>query len=168
MADETPLTDEEREELRRLRAEKAARERAQHEAAQKAELERLRAEKAEAERDALDAQRRERAREYMEPDDDLKMPLGQKIVLLALAVIVALFVIRAAASSPTSIARVPAGHAGQHTKEGERNVAHGRNEAHGRLAQHGPVRAHDGPGILGERPHGRRGVLHGLLPRRTV
>lgn len=47
----------------------------------------------EAERDALDAQRRERAREYMEPDDDLKMPVGQKIVLLALAVIVALFVI---------------------------------------------------------------------------
>ena len=91
MADETPLTDEEREELRRLRAEKAARERAQADAAQKAE--RLRVEKAEAERDALDAQRRERAREYMEPDDDLKMPVGQKIVLLALAVIVALFVI---------------------------------------------------------------------------
>ncbi|WP_317431162.1 hypothetical protein [Parolsenella catena] len=83
MADETPLTDEEREELRRLRAEKAARERAQADAAQKVELE----------RDALDAQRRERAREYMEPDDDLKMPVGQKIVLLALAVIVALFVI---------------------------------------------------------------------------
>ena len=37
MADETPLTDEEREELRRLRAEKAARERAQQDAAQKAE-----------------------------------------------------------------------------------------------------------------------------------
>ena len=83
MADETPLTDEEREELRRLRAEKAARERAQADAAQKVELV----------RDALDAQRRERAREYMEPDDDLKMPVGQKIVLLALAVIVALFVI---------------------------------------------------------------------------
>lgn len=93
MADETPLTDEEREELRRLRAEKAARERAQADAAQKVELERLRVEKAEAERDALDAQRRERAREYMEPDDDLKMPVGQKIVLLALAVIVVLFVI---------------------------------------------------------------------------
>ena len=73
MADETPLTDEEREELRRLRAEKAARERAQADAAQKAELERLRVER--------------------EPDDDLKMPVGQKIVLLALAVIVALFVI---------------------------------------------------------------------------
>lgn len=33
MADETPLTDEEREELRRLRAEKASRERAQADAA---------------------------------------------------------------------------------------------------------------------------------------
>ena len=92
MADETPLTDEEREELRRLRAEKAARERAQQDAAQKAELERLPSEQAEAEQEALDARRRERAREYMEPDDDLKMPVGQKIVLLALAVIVALFV----------------------------------------------------------------------------
>lgn len=92
MADETPLTDEEREELRRLRAEKAARERAQQDAAQKAELERLRSEQAEAEQEALDARRRERAREYMEPDDDLKMPVGQKIVLLALAVIVSLFV----------------------------------------------------------------------------
>lgn len=92
MADETPLTDEEREELRRLRAEKADRERAQRDAAQKAELERLRAEKAAAEQEALDAQRRERAREIMEPDDDLKMPLGQKVVLLALAVVVALFV----------------------------------------------------------------------------
>ena len=93
MADETPLTDEEREELRRLRAEKAARERAQQAAAQKAELERLRSEQAEAEQEALDARRRERAREYMEPDDDLKMPVGQKIVLLALAVIVALCVV---------------------------------------------------------------------------
>ena len=93
MADETPLTDEEREELKRLRAEKAARERAQADAAQKAELERLRAEQAEADVEARDAARRERAREYMEPDDDLKMPVGQKIVLLVLAIIVALFVV---------------------------------------------------------------------------
>lgn len=93
MADEqAPLTDEERAELERLRAEKAARENAAQAAAQKAELERLRAEQAEADADARDAARRERAREYMEPDDDLKMPVGQKIVLLALAVIVALFV----------------------------------------------------------------------------
>ena len=92
MADETPLTDEEREELKRLRAEKAARERARADAAQKAELERLRAEQAEADVEARDAERRERAREYMEPDEDLKMPVGQKIVLLVLAIIVALFV----------------------------------------------------------------------------
>ena len=41
---------------------------------------------------ARDAERRERAREYMEPDEDLKMPLGQKLVLLVLAIIVAVFV----------------------------------------------------------------------------
>lgn len=86
MAD-APLTDEERAELERLRAEKAARN-----AAQKAELESLRAEQAEAEQMARDAERRERAREYMEPDEDLKMPLGQKLVLLVLAIIVAVFV----------------------------------------------------------------------------
>lgn len=91
MAD-APLTDEERAELERLRAEKAAREQAARSAAQKAELESLRAEQAEAEQMARDAERRERAREYMEPDEDLKMPLGQKLVLLVLAIIVAVFV----------------------------------------------------------------------------
>lgn len=91
MAD-APLTDEERAELERLRAEKAARDQAARDAAQKAELESLRAEQAEAEQMARDAERRERAREYMEPDDDLKMPIGQKLVLLALAIIVAVFV----------------------------------------------------------------------------
>lgn len=91
MAD-APLTDEERAELERLRAEKAAREQAARNAAQKAELESLRAEQAEAEQMARDAERRERAREYMEPDEDLKMPLGQKLVLLVLTIIVAVFV----------------------------------------------------------------------------
>lgn len=91
MAD-APLTDEERAELERLRAEKTAREQAARDAAQKAELESLRAEQAEAEQMARDAERRERAREYMEPDEDLKMPLGQKLVLLVLAIIVAVFV----------------------------------------------------------------------------
>lgn len=91
MAD-APLTDEERAELERLRAEKAAREQAARNAAQKAELESLRAEQTEAEQMARDAERRERAREYMEPDEDLKMPLGQKLVLLVLAIIVAVFV----------------------------------------------------------------------------
>ena len=72
MADEqAPLTDEER-----------------------AELERLRAEQAEADADARDAARRERAREYMEPDEDLKMPLAQKLVLLFVALLIAWFVVQ--------------------------------------------------------------------------
>lgn len=88
MADKTGLTDEERAELEQLRAEKAAREQAARDAAERAELERLRSERArsEAERaaEARDAEARERGRELMEPDDDdLKMPLGQKIVILA-------------------------------------------------------------------------------------
>ena len=90
MADEqAPLTDEERAELERLRAENAA-----QAAAQKAELERLRAEQAEADADARDAARRERAREYMEPDEDLKMPLAQKLVLLFVALLIAWFVVQ--------------------------------------------------------------------------
>ena len=92
MADEqAPLTDEERAELERLRAEKAARENAAQAATQKAELERLRAE---ADADARDAARRERAREYMEPDEDLKMPLAQKLVLLFVALLIAWFVVQ--------------------------------------------------------------------------
>ena len=88
MADEqAPLTDEER-------AEKAARENAAQAAAQKAELERLRAEQAEADANARDAARRERAREYMEPDEDLKMPLAQKLVLLFVALLIAWFVVQ--------------------------------------------------------------------------
>lgn len=95
MADEqAPLTDEERVELERLRAEKAARENAAQAAAQKAELGRLRAEQAEADADARDAARRERAREYMEPDEDLKMPLAQKLVLLFVALLIAWFVVQ--------------------------------------------------------------------------
>ena len=81
------LTPEERAELEQLRAEKAARAEAAKQAAERAELERLRAEKDQAARaatqDAADAERRERGRKLMEPDDDdLKMPLGQKIVIL--------------------------------------------------------------------------------------
>lgn len=82
MADDNALTDDERAELERLRAEKADRERA----AERAELERLRAEAAvEREREAADARVekiRERNRKIMEPDDDdLRMPLAQKLVL---------------------------------------------------------------------------------------
>ena len=83
MADRTGLTDEERAELEQLRAEKAMRA-----AAERAELERLRRQKAEDEamRASLerDAEARERGRALMEPDDDdLRMPLGQKVVILA-------------------------------------------------------------------------------------
>ncbi|OUO35261.1 hypothetical protein [Olsenella sp. An290] len=91
MADETGLTDEERAELEQLRAEKAARERAQRDAAERAELERLRRqrEEGEAERARLerDASARERGRRLMEPDDDLRMPLGQKVVILAVVLV---------------------------------------------------------------------------------
>lgn len=90
---DSPLTDEERAELERLRAEKAQRDRVAADAAKRAELERLRRDQADAELDARDARRRERAREAMEPDDDLKMPLAQKLVLLFVAVLIAWFVV---------------------------------------------------------------------------
>ena len=92
-----PLSDDERAELERLRADAAARERAAADAAQRAELERLREQKRRAEADAAaderDAYRRERAREMMEPGDDLKMPLAQKIMLLVIALFIGVFVI---------------------------------------------------------------------------
>lgn len=110
MAD-TNLSDAERAELEQLRAEKAARESEQAAAKERAELEALRAEKAaaderaaeaaqaqrdaekEAELDARDAAVRERAREIMEPDEDLKMPFAQKVVLFVIAVLIAWFAI---------------------------------------------------------------------------
>lgn len=110
MAD-TNLTDAERAELEQLRAEKAKREADAAAAKERAELEALRNEKAaaeavqaqaaaaqaeaakEAELDARDAERRERAREIMEPDDDLKMPMAQKVVLFVIAVLIAWFVV---------------------------------------------------------------------------
>ena len=96
MADElSQLSDDERAELEALRAEKAAREREEAAAAERAELERLRAEKAAAERAELEnlraekaaAERSERAREIMEPDDDLSMPLPQRILIVALVLL---------------------------------------------------------------------------------
>lgn len=88
MADNNALSDEERAELEALRAEKAAREQAARDAQERAELERLRQQRAatQAERAAeeRDAAARERGRALMEPDeDDLRMPMGQKIVILA-------------------------------------------------------------------------------------
>ena len=87
MADRNGLSDEERAELEELRAEKAAREQAERDAAERAELERLRRQRAQGEADraraARDAEARERGRALMEPDDDdLRMPLGQKVVIL--------------------------------------------------------------------------------------
>ncbi len=86
MADQS-LSDQERAELEQLRAEKAAREEAEAAARERAELEQLREEQAQAEHDAAVDARIEAARQRMEPDDDLKMPLPQKIILLICIVI---------------------------------------------------------------------------------
>ena len=90
---QAPLTDDERAELERLRAEKQSRERARVDAARRAELERLRREQADADAERRDAERRERARTYMEPDEDYRMPFAQKLVLLIVALVIALFVV---------------------------------------------------------------------------
>lgn len=96
MAENSGLTDQERAELEELRAEKAARQQAEKDAAECAELERLRAQRAEGEAARAAAQRdaeaRERGRKLMQPDeDDLRMPLGQKIVILAIVGIAAVW-----------------------------------------------------------------------------
>jgi Flp pilus assembly protein TadB len=114
MADEVrPLSDEERAELEALRAEKAAREKREQAARERAELEALRSEsvkqsqpakprreasataaaRAAAEEDRRIREQRERGAKLMEPDDDLRMPLGQKLVLgvIALLVVIILF-----------------------------------------------------------------------------
>lgn len=92
MTDEqTPLTAEERAELEQLRAEKRERERALQAKRERAELEQLRSMRAAREHtsEVDDAnQARAEKRSIMEPDDDLSMPLGQKIVLVAVALIV--------------------------------------------------------------------------------
>ena len=119
MADEVlPLTDDERAELEALRAEKAAREEQARAARERAELEALRAEReqAQAERRSASArpssspaparpsqaeldqdrrirEQRERGARLMEPDDDLRMPLGQKIVLAVIGAAVAIVAI---------------------------------------------------------------------------
>ncbi len=110
MADEAlPLTDEERAELEALRAEKAQRELRERAARERAELEELRASHASAERSPVQSvsrpqprpsaedqrirEARERGSKLMEPDDDLRMPLGQKIVLAVLGALAAIIVI---------------------------------------------------------------------------
>ena len=94
--DNTPLTDAERAELEQLRAEKQAREDAERARRERAELERLRAERAQSQsvasagaaQDKRIQESRERGRKLMEPDDDLSMPLGQKLVLVGIAIAV--------------------------------------------------------------------------------
>jgi hypothetical protein len=111
MADEArPLSDDERAELEALRAEKAARLQREQDARERAELEALRAEQKaqrpqpqrqqqasrsqqEAEEDRRIREQRERGAKLMEPDDDLRMPLGQKIVLGVIAVVVVLIIV---------------------------------------------------------------------------
>lgn len=93
----TPLTDDERAELEALRAERAQREEAERARAERAELERLKAEREktarEVEEDRRIAEVRARNAKLMEPDEDLNMPLGQKIVLVGIAVVVLLVVL---------------------------------------------------------------------------
>lgn len=70
----TELTDDERRELEELRAEKAVAAKEQEE---------IRHEQAQ----------RERGRKLMEPDDDLKMPLGQKITIVAVVGLAIIFIL---------------------------------------------------------------------------
>lgn len=95
MADE--LTHAERAELEQLRAEKAAKLKAEQAARERAELKQLKAERAQRADDLIaiehEAKLRERGRKLMQPDaDDLKMPLGQKIALGLMALIVVVLV----------------------------------------------------------------------------
>lgn len=98
--DDTSLSDEERVELEQLRAEKAARERRRSASADRAELERLKADKAASEADRAEQRRideaKERGRRLMEVDendDDLKMPVGQRIVIIAVVIIAVVLVL---------------------------------------------------------------------------
>lgn len=92
--DNTPLADDERAELERLRAERAERLAAE----ERAELDRLReearlAEAKEAEERHIE-ELRERNRRIMEPDDDdLSMPLAQKLVLGLAVILLIAFVV---------------------------------------------------------------------------
>ena len=94
------LTAEERAELEELRREKAAREEAEAAARERAELNMLKAERerlaAEAETDRHIAQVREQGRQLMQPDEDdedIRMPLGQKIVLIAIFALAAALIL---------------------------------------------------------------------------
>ena len=94
---DAPLSDEERAELEALRAERAEREAQEQARRERAELARLKAERGRLQResaqDARDREIRERNAKLMEPDEDLNMPLGQKIVLAGIAAVVVLIVL---------------------------------------------------------------------------
>jgi len=93
----TELTDDERRELEELRAEKAKRQEAAKAAQERAELEHLRSEKAVAAKEQEEISReqaqRERGRQLMGPDDDLKMPLGQKLTIAAVVGLAIVFLL---------------------------------------------------------------------------
>jgi len=94
---DAPLSDEERAVLEALRAERAEREAQEQARRERAELARLKAERERLQResaqDARDREIRERNAKLMEPDEDLNMPLGQKIVLAGIAAVVVLIVL---------------------------------------------------------------------------
>ena len=95
------LSEDERAELERLRQEKKLREAQAQAAAERAELERLRAEQAQAK--SIEQERKEaehiaevraRGAKLMQPDeDDLRMPIGQKIVIISVVLLAILFFI---------------------------------------------------------------------------
>lgn len=91
------LSDSERRELEQLRAEKKAAEAAQKAAQEREELERLRSQKQAREQDAAReaqiAAARAHGAELMEPDDELHMPKGQKIVIALIVLFVLAFVV---------------------------------------------------------------------------
>ena len=92
------LSEDERAELERLRQEKKLREAQAQAAAERAELERLRAEQAQAK--SIEQERKEaehiaevRARGAKPDEDDLRMPIGQKIVIISVVLLAILFFI---------------------------------------------------------------------------
>ena len=95
--EDAPLTDEERAELEALRAEKARREEAAKAKAEREELARLKAaqqrSQAELAEDRRIAEARARGEKLMQPGDDLSMPLGQKLVLAGIAIVVIVFLL---------------------------------------------------------------------------
>jgi hypothetical protein len=94
---DAPLSDEERAELEALRTERAEREAQEQARKERAELARLKAERERLQResalDARDREIRERNAKLMEPDEDLNMPVGQKVVLVSIAALAIILVL---------------------------------------------------------------------------